>query len=246
MTDGDVAGILTIVRDIGEERRLRNGLTEINTKLNLLSSITRHDLLNQITAMLIYLEFIQDAIAEGNYAEAVDELDRMTKSLTNAEQIISFTREYQDLGVQAPRWQNLGRVVGSVTAMHDSGGISMVSYIDGIEVFADPMLNKIFINFLGNVAMHAGTATMVRIFFEEMADGCGRIVVEDDGQGVPADRKERIFEKGYGKNTGFGLFLTKEILAITRIGVAETGVEGEGARFEITVPAGSWRYAGHP
>ena len=244
MMDGGVVGILTIVRDIGEERRLRNGLTEINAKLNLLSSITRHDLLNQITAMALYLEFIQDAVAEGDYAEAVDELGRMTKSLETAEQIISFTREYQDLGVQAPRWQNLGRVVGSVTAMHDHTGISVVSDIEGIEVFADPMLNKIFINFLGNVLMHAGGATTVRISFDEEANGGGRIIVEDDGQGVPADMKERIFEKGYGKNTGFGLFLTKEILAITRIGIAEAGVEGEGARFEITVPAGSWRHAG--
>lgn len=242
--DGNVDGILTIVRDIGEERRLRNGLSEINAKLNLLSSITRHDLLNQITAMAIYLEFIQDAVAEGDCATAEDELGRMTRSLDNAEQIISFTREYQDLGVQAPRWQNLGRVVGSVTAMHDHTGISVVSDIEGIEVFADPMLNKIFINFLGNVLMHAGGATTVRISFDEEANGGGRIIVEDDGQGVPADMKERIFKKGYGKNTGFGLFLTKEILAITRIGVAETGVEGEGARFEITVPAGSWRHAG--
>ena len=123
-------------------------------------------------------------------------------------------------------------------------GISVVSDIEGIEVFADPMLNKIFINFLGNVAMHAGGATTVRISFDAGADGDGRIVVEDDGQGVPADMKKKIFEKGYGKNSGFGIFLTKEILAITRIGVVERGVEGEGARFEITVPAGSWRHAG--
>ena len=242
--DGAVSGILTIVRDISEERRLRNGLTEINAKLNLLSSITRHDLLNQITAMGIYLDLIRDAIVEGDYAEAVDELDRMTKSLDTAEQIISFTREYQDLGVQAPRWQNLGRVVASVIAMHDHAGISVVSEIDGVEVFADPMLNKIFINFLGNVAMHAGGATMLRISFDACKDGRGRIIVEDDGQGVPADMKEKIFENGFGSNTGFGLFLTKEILAITRIGIAEAGVEGEGARFEITVPAGSWRHAG--
>ena len=49
---------------------------------------------------------------------------------------------------------------------------------------------------------------MLRISFEEDADGRGQIVVEDDGQGVPADMKEKIFEKGFGSNTGFGLFLT--------------------------------------
>ncbi|MBP9009561.1 MAG: sensor histidine kinase, partial [Methanospirillum sp.] len=67
------------------------------------------------------------------------------------------------------------------------------------------------------------------------------ILVEDDGAGIADDEKERIFERGYGKNTGLGLFLAREILAITGISISETGVPGKGARFEITVPEGRWR-----
>jgi signal transduction histidine kinase len=70
------------------------------------------------------------------------------------------------------------------------------------------------------------------------------IIWEDNGKGIPAEEKERIFERGYGKNTGLGLFLVREILGITDITIAEAGTEGRGARFEMTVPHGAY-HAGH-
>jgi len=66
-------------------------------------------------------------------------------------------------------------------------------------------------------------------------------VCEDDGMGVPAEEKEKIFERGFGKNTGLGLTLSKEILSITGITIRETGEPGRGARFEMTVPKGAYR-----
>lgn len=243
LCNGEVKRILTIVRDVTGDKLHQDALTEMNKKLNLLSSITRHDLLNQITANAVYLELMGDAIAEGDTASAQTYLEKMVGILDTAEHIITFTREYQDLGVQEPSWQNIATVVQFVAAMHGHEGISVISDLDGIELFADPMLSKIFINFFGNVRMHAGGATTISLSFDEREDGCGIIVVEDDGQGVPDDIKERLFDKGFGKHTGFGLFLTKEILAITRITIVENGIEGEGARFEITVPPEAWRFA---
>jgi signal transduction histidine kinase len=65
---------------------------------------------------------------------------------------------------------------------------------------------------------------------------------EDDGVGVPDAEKKRIFERGFGKNTGLGLFLAREILDLTGISIRETGTFGSGARFEMIVPFGSFRY----
>jgi signal transduction histidine kinase len=70
------------------------------------------------------------------------------------------------------------------------------------------------------------------------------IVYTDDGVGIPLREKEMIFQKGYGKGTGLGLFLSREILSITGISIAETGNPGEGARFEITISRGAYRF--HP
>jgi signal transduction histidine kinase len=82
--------------------------------------------------------------------------------------------------------------------------------------------------------------TAIRAYYRA-DDSVFSLIIEDDGVGIPAGDKSRIFERGFGKNTGLGLFLTKEILAITGITIRETGIPGSGARFEITVPKGTWR-----
>jgi signal transduction histidine kinase len=70
------------------------------------------------------------------------------------------------------------------------------------------------------------------------------IVCEDDGVGISAEDKKKLFTRGFGKNTGLGLFLSREILAITGITITENGIPGKGARFEIAVPKGAYRFTG--
>jgi len=70
------------------------------------------------------------------------------------------------------------------------------------------------------------------------------LVCEDDGVGIPADQKEAIFSAGVGQNTGYGLFLVREVLFMTGFSIRETGEPGKGARFEIRIPRGSFRYSG--
>ena len=62
---------------------------------------------------------------------------------------------------------------------------------------------------------------------------------EDDGVGIPADIRERLFTRGFGKNQGLGLFLSREILAITGYTMEENGEGRKGARSEIRVPKGN-------
>jgi signal transduction histidine kinase len=81
---------------------------------------------------------------------------------------------------------------------------------------------------------------MLRSSALESGDGT-IIVCEDDGEGIPVEEKEKVFERGFGKNTGLGLFLSRENLDITGITIKETGEPGKGARFEIAVPDGICR-----
>ena len=75
-------------------------------------------------------------------------------------------------------------------------------------------------------------------------DGPGvyRIHIEDNGIGIPINQKDRIFARGTGKNTGFGLFFAREILSITGIEITEDGEPEKGARFVIKVPSGKVRF----
>ena len=67
------------------------------------------------------------------------------------------------------------------------------------------------------------------------------VVWEDNGMGVALYEKERIFERGFGKNTGFGLFLFREIRSQEGITITESGEPGKGVRFGILVPNGVYR-----
>jgi signal transduction histidine kinase len=104
------------------------------------------------------------------------------------------------------------------------------------------MLDKVLYNLFDNSLRHGGSVS--RIAMTRSMDG-GDLLLEfsDDGQGVPADHKGSIFERGVGSNTGLGLFLSRAILGMTGIGISEVGRPGRGARFIIRVPPSRFRSA---
>jgi signal transduction histidine kinase len=108
------------------------------------------------------------------------------------------------------------------------------------EVIADALIDKVCYNLIDNAVRHGGKVTTIRFSVQGSGDD-HRIICEDNGNGVPADEKKRIFEKESGKDTELGLFLAREILSITGITIAETGEPGKGARFEMTVPEDAYR-----
>jgi signal transduction histidine kinase len=110
----------------------------------------------------------------------------------------------------------------------------------GLELFADPLIVRVVYNIMENAVRYGGRITTIR-FFLEVRDKNHIIVCEDDGVGIPEADKKKIFERGFGKNTGLGLFLAREILSITGISIAETGEPGKGARFELVIPHGAIR-----
>ncbi len=233
LDDPLIRGVIINIRDVTERKRTERAVQEANRKLQLLSSVTRHDILNQVTIQLGYAGFALQECLSPEIAECVRNIDTAARTIQRQ---IEFTRDYQNLGIKNPVWINVSAVLAGLTASH----LAVQSDVPGIEVFADPLLEKVFENLLDNTVRHAAGATAVRISSRTSHEGM-TIFWEDDGTGIPEDQKERIFERGYGKNTGLGLYLAREVLAITGIGIRETGTPGKGARFEIFVPGGAYR-----
>ncbi|HPJ30701.1 MAG TPA: PAS domain S-box protein [Methanothrix sp.] len=233
-----------ITQEITEIRQSQEALREANRKLNLLSSVTRHDIQNQIASLsgyaLLLSEILPQDPAMRNY------IDRITELTETIRKHVAFTRDYQDMGVAAPEWQSVEEIVRraaqSAPLPIAKERIRLEISTGPLEIFADPMLEKVFFNLLENAARHGGKVTEIRVsFLERRDDGGGVIVVEDDGVGIPAEMKARIFDQAFGRHTGYGLFLSREILGITRMTITETGEEGRGARFEISVPRENYR-----
>ncbi|WP_409199253.1 PAS domain S-box protein [Methanospirillum lacunae] len=215
------------------QKRSAAALKRANKQLNLLSSITRHDILNQITALNGYLTLIRDEIRDEEVARYLDKLESVAGTI---ETQIAFTRVYQDLGSQEPQWLDVKNLIPHVTL---SGLTIIESNLDNIRIFADPIAGKVFENLFDNTIRHGGDVSRIEITARKES---GHLIItwEDNGIGIPTPEKELIFNRGYGKNTGLGLFLVREILLITGITIREIGTEQKGAIFEISVPEGGY------
>ena len=73
-------------------------------KLNLFSSITRYDILDRVMVVSFYSHKVRNAIQEPEFRE---NLDAVIQSGTDIQNLIEFTRHYQDLGTTAPAWQQI-------------------------------------------------------------------------------------------------------------------------------------------
>ncbi|MDD4136719.1 MAG: PAS domain S-box protein [Methanoregula sp.] len=226
--------------DITRLKQMEDALRQANTKLNLLNSITRHDISNQLLALNGFLALSKENLADHDrMAEFIAKEERIAATL---ESQIVFTRYYQDMGVNEPVWQNVEAHVKNAAASLPLKGITISTGCSDLEVYADPLFEKVFYNLIDNALRYGGAGlTTVRISSHESAEGLV-LICEDDGAGIgPAD-KAHLFERGFGKNTGFGLFLVREILGITGITIRETSEPGTGARFELLVPRGGYRF----
>ena len=120
------------------------------------------------------------------------------------------------------------------------GDILLECQCSGFEVLVDPMFPMVIRNLANNTLKHAEGAEKVRIFCQETPEGL-RLVYEDDGVGITSEAKVTIFDKGFGANTGLGLYLVRELLRISDTRIREVGENGKGARFEIDFPEGGYR-----
>ncbi len=230
--------VRVILSDITYIRQAEDALRIANKKLNLLSGITRHDINNDLLTLNGFLELlhekIKDPALEQFFSRIADASNRIFVT-------IRFTKEYEQIGVKAPVWQDCRTLIDTAAEQIPAGKVVVKNDIPaGFLVFADPLVVRVYSILMDNAVRHGGKITTIR-FSVENHNGNPVVIYDDDGDGIPATDKERIFDRGYGKNTGFGLTLAREILDITGITILETGVFGTGARFNLTIPKGAYR-----
>ena len=234
---GKPIGIYGILRDVTERKRTEDAIELANKKLNLMNQITRHDILNTITGLLGCVDMVKATSSPEERELLLNDISELTRVIQRQ---ITFTREYQEVGVHLPQWQHVNDVIDRVLLNFEKSGIKFLITLEKMEIYADPLLEKVFYNLVDNAIRYGETITTILIY-PSISDKGLSLVFEDDGVGVEAGQKREIFKRGVGKHTGMGLFLTAEILAITGISIEENGVYGKGARFEIRIPKGIFR-----
>lgn len=217
-----------------EKEEAIGALSLANKKLDILDSITRHDILNQASLASIEAELLKRLSKEPLIKQSAENIENSNKKIIS---LLQFSKEYRKVGLEEPIWIDLKELIDSATEQFDLRKVAMDFYCEDWMIYADPMIVKVFFNILDNSLRHGERVTKILInCIISTEDGTLRILISDNGIGVPEEEKEKIFEKGFGKNTGLGLFLVRQILLITGISISEIGVLGKGARFEIIVP----------
>jgi PAS domain S-box-containing protein len=223
----------TIFEDITTRKRGDDALRQANARLTLLTSITRHDITNKLMILQAYTKTLEKKVPDPVFR---DYFQKINNAIAGIAAMIRFTKEYQTIGIAAPAWQDCRSLIETAATDVQLGSVRLNNEVlPGREVFADPLIVKVFYNLLDNAVRYGGKISTIRLFEQDAGDD-HKIVCEDDGDGIPEADKELVFDRGFGKNTGLGLALSREILAITGITIIETGVPGRGARFEIAVP----------
>jgi signal transduction histidine kinase len=159
----------------------------------------------------------------------------------SSQKIVDLMKEwsdYQKFGHQV-QWQTLPQIFKECNGLNSNIKINIKR--NNISIISTPVARIIMSSIVNNTAMHGGeNANEVNVGWEKIPQGVA-IICEDNGVGIPDLQKSVIFEKGFGRHRGMGLYLVKEILNMSGLKIAEKGTYGKGARFEIYVPDGAYK-----
>ncbi len=236
---GTPGWIEVIVEDLTGRKVAEEAISMMNRKLALLGRMTRHDVNNRLSVLSGYLDLTREIVDDPRVLSYIRKEERAVTAIMH---LLNFTGSYQDVGMKEPSWQDVADAVRKSAHLLELRSVTVYLDISGLCVYADPLFEKVFYNLIENALMYGEKISKIVISASE-SYGSLTIVLEDDGVGIAGSEKERIFEPGFGQNTGYGLFLVREILSMTGFSIRETGVQNEGAKFEIKIPAGYYRFS---
>jgi len=210
-------------------------LKSLNEKLRVVGELTRHDARNKLSVVVMNVFTVKQMLA-GEH-EALEHLRQIESACGEIVRIFDFARTYEKLGVEELAYMDVEKTVEETVALlSDLRGVEVVNDCHGLTVLADSLLRQLFYNLIDNSLRHGEKVSRVRVYYEEMGKGQLRLAYEDDGVGIRENMRSNLFKEGYGKNTGYGLYLISKMCEVYGWTIGETGKQGKGVQFTITIP----------
>lgn len=237
--NGNITGAIESIRDITDQVMTKTALENTGNRLNTLAGILRHDMARKLSVMYGHLRLGVMKFKDPDVIAFIGDLKGAANGIMRQ---IEISREYRDIGATPPAWISVQEAFQAAAGRLEFNTVSFHPWTERLEVFSDPHLPTVFYHILHNSLKEEIGATKIIATYQIRPDGCA-IIIEDNGAGIPASVKDELFvqrEESYGR----GLFLAHEIVSITGMTIRETGVYGEGARFEIIIPSEGYRIEG--
>ena len=241
---GHFCGHLGVYKDISQlketERELKLALERVgmaNEKLRVVGGLTRHDVRNKLSTVTGNVYLLKKRLADSS--DMLDKLRDIESAVQQMVRIFDFAKAYEMLGVEELSYIDVAKTLDeAVSLFQGSISVKVVNECRGLVVLADPLLRQLFYNLIDNSLKYGQKATRIRVHYEEADPDNLRLVYEDDGVGISAAERPKLFKEGFssGGSTGYGLYFIKKMMEVYRWTIQETGESGKGARFTITIP----------
>ena len=236
--------IVAIARDITDRKkaegaldRTMNELVLVNEKLGVVGSLTRHDVRNKLSAVTGYAYLLKKKHAD--QADVFDGVSKMEQAVKEIAAIFDFAKMYEQLGVEELKYINTEKALNEAIALFSgSSSLEFINDCHGLSLLADSLLTQLFYNLIDNSVKHGEKVTKIRVHYEKADQDELIVVFEDDGVGISAENKPKLFKEGFSTSgtSGYGLFLMRKMINVYGWSIQENGESGKGAKFTITIP----------
>jgi two-component system, LuxR family, sensor kinase FixL len=243
-----------VLRDITDRKRAEAALAganreleRANAELETLVYSASHDLKSPMVSLLGYLEYLRLDFGEVLGREGNRYLDRMADSTQYMQQLIHDLIDLSRVGRSGvePIEVDLQRLVQAVAEDAGAANPEAELRVGRLPVVTgDPVgFRQLFTNLIENAVRHGGRSDLVVVVDgHECLDGGVELSVRDNGRGIPAEHRERVFgvfERLEGPSTsagtGMGLAICRKIVEVLGGGI---GIEGDrGTDVRIVLPA---------
>lgn len=210
-----------------QRHRANERLRRKNEQLEEFASIVSHDLRNPLNVAEGRLELAMEECQNEHLETVMRAHDRMEALIDDLLELALAGQQVGETEVVDPSvfrdswWQNV-----------DTANATLDVDLER-KIRADPgRLQQLFENLVRNAIEHGGRDVTVTL--GELADG---FYIEDDGPGIPPDKRDNVLKAGYStadKGTGFGLRIVEQVVEAHGWDLAVTESAQGGARFEIT------------
>jgi PAS domain S-box-containing protein len=256
--NGEIIGVSGIAKDMTERKEVEEELRRLNeTKTNFISTVS-HELRTPLTSIKSLTEVLLSELTSLPEAKIRRHLSLINEECDNLSELIGGVLDFQKL--EAGRNEVKFEPVALSGIMRQIFELfAPVAAKNNIELKADfsqaddmtrvlgdyDRLLRILSNLVSNALKYTneGGHVCIRLSRE---DDTVRLSVIDDGIGIPADEKDKVFEKFYRINnaltrktggTGLGLAITKDLVLLHKGAIEVDSEAGGGCRFNVTFPA---------
>jgi signal transduction histidine kinase len=207
-----------------------------------LASVISHDLRNPLDVASAHLRAARETGKDEHFDQLERSHDRMERIIKD---VLTLARGESALNVVPA--VDIERVAAEAWATVDTETASFTLAADLPTIEADPdRLQRLFENLFRNAVEHGSTGS--RTEDDDRTDDAdiqvrvgrtdGGFFVADDGPGIPAEDRSRVFDPGYslhesGDGTGLGLTIVERIATAHDWTISVTSGPLGGARFEF-------------